>query len=251
MAVQCYQCRDLGLRGGCPKCGKILGKVSISRVEDVEIDVESTNRIIGEIPSEYKGKLWKKEELINDHREQLGIPKFDIYVDQLDKVHSIFRGGKIPNKSAIIISPRTYSKMTWAYSCLQLARQFNYKIFPILDTDQMKRDLINWTNKPSGVYSKGLWYSYEDFLTADILFLTVSKGQTRQASFEVIDQVIDIRSRMDRPTFIISRFSLAEMSGYDRKNRFNSILDKSGKKFGCRYPIVVQLTDETMKGVVN
>jgi hypothetical protein len=252
MSYECYVCNDgqYGLVDGvCPSCGKRFGKDGSDVKEKLDVREIASMKI----PREYRGVEWSSEELVADKRLLADNRKFNAYVEQLERVHELCKNGKQVPMSAIFVSPPGFSKMVWAYSCLQLAMKNNYKVFPVLDTQQMKRFLTICQEKPNNKFFKenDFNFDYEDFLTADILFLTVSKGYMRRGAWEVILQVIDERGRMDRPTLVISSVSISEFCGFDSFGRFNQSFDTSGRLLGYRNPVFVQLSDSTMVGTVR
>lgn len=64
------------------------------------------------------------------------------YLDQLEKINNIFVEKLLPQKSAFIIAPAGYSKMTFAYSCMQRALDAGFSVAPLLDTVELKRVLV-------------------------------------------------------------------------------------------------------------
>lgn len=241
---KCFTCRDgeIDLEGNCPECGRSY-HTGGEPLKDV-IVTEEYNRLY--IPKEYRGVVWDKEKLRQTHESLTGIDKhFEVFANSLEKIHNIFLEGRIPKNSMLIIAPRTFSKLTLAYSCLQLAYKHSYKIFPIMDTQQLKRFLTLSVERPTAPILKTYPFQYEDIMTADIMFLTISKGYDRNGSYEIVDQIIDMRSRMDKPTIIISRFSIKDMSGFDYFGRFASIINEHGQN--KRYPTFIQYTDNTMR----
>lgn len=243
---KCYRCRDKGEVGGCPKCGKIKGKAD--KVVKEQLIKQDYDKMY--IPKDYKGKVWRREVLDASKAELCREKKYLAFTEQLEKIHSMFLNGQVVNKSAIIVAPRTFSKMTWAYSCMQLAYKHGYKIFPIMDTAQMKRFVTIELERPNNNSFDIFKYKYEDLLMADVVFMTVSHGVSRYSAYETIDNIIDERSRMDKPTIVLSRYSCSEFCRFDTYKRFSSIIDKSGKEIGKRYPVFVQYTDNTMNAVL-
>lgn len=91
-------------------------------------------------------------------------------MDQLEKINNIFVEKLLPQKSAFIIAPAGYSKMTFAYSCMQRALDAGFSVAPLLDTVELKRVLV--------LASENVHYkidgriSYDDYIMADICFVT-------------------------------------------------------------------------------
>lgn len=240
--VGCKRCRDLGLDGGCPKCGKIKQFIPVSNIQKHGGLMDSDSKVIGSIPSYYVGLSWEKNQLVSSHKEIEGKNKFNIYVEQLCKIHDVFVSGKIPNKSAIIIAPRKFSKQIWANSCIQFGMKSGHKMLPVLSSNVLKRTLALMTERPRNNYLETLGYNFEDIITCDCLFVSIDSGWQRQSAYSLIDEVIGMRSQFDRPTIFISRFSIEEITKADYNKTFNSILDADNSVNRLRYPIVIQYT---------
>lgn len=67
----------------------------------------------------YRGIIWDGEILRHDKPELENDFVFDRFVKQLEKINAVFDSGLLTSKSAIIIAPAGFSKMTFAYSCMQ------------------------------------------------------------------------------------------------------------------------------------
>lgn len=240
---KCFACRDgeSGFIGKCPKCGKEY-HVHSEPLKDYIIEDEYSRMYV---PKAYRGVAWSIDTLNMTHADITGKKSYQTYASGLEKLHSIFISGRIPKNSIFIVAPQQFSKMTFAYSCLQLAYKNGHRIFPILDTQQLKRFLALSVDKPNSPLLKQYNYTYEDLLNADIVFITVAKGYSRNAGFEIIDQVIDMRSRNDKATIVLSRFTLNDISGFDYMGRFESIINE--QYVGKRYPVFIQYLDHTMR----
>ena len=241
----CFDCGGEGLVGKpCPTCGKIK-EVGIKLTDQKPAKIIENSEIM-EIPSQYVGVEWFKDKLIKCHADKECDMLFKNYAIQLDKVHSMFKEGFIPNKSGIIMAPRKYSKLTWAYSCMQLAKLHGFKVAPLLSTLEVHRLLVLGAYKPEKkLFNK---IDYDEYLTSEVVFVTVTKTGYCVDAFEVIDELVDIRTRLGLPTFIISRFDLKDMSKRDYKRSFESIIDYNNVENRIKYPIMVSYFENELKG---
>ena len=231
----CFTCGGEGFPDKvCPECGKEPARA-----------VETTPVYLGngtiDIPPQYRGVYWNSEHLEMDFRkkvpEKFGMSGatdygFVQYVRQLDKIHGIFQEGKIPQKSAIIIAPAGYSKMTFAYSCMQMASNAGFSVAPMLDTLELKRLLILAAdNVKYKLFDK---LSYDDYIMSDVVFVTVSKTYARYDAFTIIQELLDKRGRRGLASFIISRWDLKDLT----KDMDTLIAYGSGKSSDrAKYPV--------------
>lgn len=239
--VGCKRCRDLGLEGGCPKCGKVKQFIPVTNLQTHDGLMDSNDKVIGSIPKYYIGLVWNKNELVSTHKEMDGKNKFNIYVEQLDKVHNIFIDGKVPNKSAIIIAPRKFSKQIWANSCIQFGMESGHKMLPVMSSNILKRTMALMTDRPRNNYLETLGYNIEDIITCDCLFVSIDGGWQRQSAYSLIDELIGMRAQFDRPTIFLSRYPIDELTKMDYGKTFNSIFDADSTVNRLRYPILIQL----------
>lgn len=241
----CFMCGGFGfLDKTCPECGMEATRSSLNldKKENVEEFVEKIKGT--DIPAVYHGVFWNREILERDNKEKLkqynntGINDelFVRYCAQLEKINDIFASDQIPHKSAIIIAPAGYSKITFAYSCMQRALNAGFTVAPLLDTGELKRALILASENPKYLINKSL--SYDDYILSDVMFITVTKLYTRGEAFQVIEEVFDRRSRKGLSTFIISRFNLEEMSRNDNKGDFMAIKKIARDEY--KYPAIIQ-----------
>ena len=237
--IVCKQCRDRGLKGGCPRCGKVLEDIPVTILQNKD-GVVTDDMVIATIPIYYRGNVWNKNIVIDAHKELDGKNAFDKFVSQLDKIHNIFVDGKIPNKSAIIIAPRTFSKQTWANSCIQFGMKSGHKMMPVMSSNLIKRSMANMIEKPNNKFLENLGYNLEDILTADCLFVTIDSGWQHESAYAIIDEVMCMRSGFDRPTIFLSRFSIEELTKRDYNGTFNSAISASDDVNRLRYPAVIQ-----------
>ena len=238
----------------CPECGHAPAgsdsKLSqMSSFSQVKANTETT--LVEEGSAEivqpaYKGIFWNRRILENDNTEKLP-EKFDIagryndrlfvrFLDQLTKIDGIFKEGGIPNKSVYIIAPPGYSKTVFAYSCMQHALANGYSVAPLIDTIELKRLLVLASEKLDyKLYGR---FSYDDYMSSDVVFVTVTHTSYRYDAYSVLDELINRRARLGLATFVLSRYSLKTLYKWDKLGSLDSLKNSSSKD-GRKYPSVV------------
>jgi hypothetical protein len=215
----CFTCGNNGFEDKkCDECDREPKTLSLTKMEpkDVEKFVRQTKK--AEIPEEYIGNEWSSEIFKKYHPRNYADHLLEKYVSQLQKVHDMFYNGMIPSKGAIIIAPSTYSKVTWAFSCMQHAIRHGHTVAPMLDTMELKRVLVLAAEKPN--YKLYGHIDYDEYIMSDVMFITVTKTEHRRGSFGVIQEILDRRSRKGLGTFIISEVSLEVIAEWDNTNNF-------------------------------
>lgn len=217
----CGRCGGVNISDSpCPECG-LLPKSS--KIKETVQDISQISDKIDslKIPKFYLGKNWSAEMFWSSHENRRRDKLVCNFLDQMEKVHTMFKNGTIPQRSAIFIAPADYSKLIFAHSCMQYALKYGYTVAPILDTLELKRLFILSSEKPNHTY---LGLNYEDYINADILFFTVTKTEYRRAAYSVIVELLDKRSRRGKCTIGISRYTVYELSHWDVSNDFRQIL---------------------------
>ena len=217
----------------CPECGFMFNAQKKPKsVVSTETSAESPLCI----PRHYKDKVWSKSVLLDDKRNDVNQNDLHKYANLLETIHNSFMKGKLPPRSAIIIAPPRYSKVTWAYSCMQVAEEKGLTVAPLLDTIELKRFLLLAPERPFHKIYKMM--DYEEYVTADVCFITVTKSYKYQEAFSIILELLDIRSRKGLPTYIISRFSLNQLSGWDSNNHFLAIREDYYNEDPYKFPTI-------------
>ena len=214
----CGTCAGLGfLDRVCPECGFDGKSVPLTKqdVTSLVLELEKCN-----VPRNYFGKNWSSDIFWVSHNNSRGNRLVESYVSQLEKVHEIFSSGQLPNRSVLFLAPSGHSKLTWAYSCMQHALKAGFKVAPMLDTLEIKRLFILSSEMPSRVMT-GI--DYETYISADVCFFTVIKSEQRRNSFSVIQDLLDKRNRRGLTTVGLSRYSISEISSWDRSGDFRKI----------------------------
>ena len=244
----CFTCGNKGFPDKiCPECGRepTRSSLNLDRHPNVENFIRKTSWSM--IPAKYQGIFWNREILEREYSaklskyNELGYDDklFIKYLDQLEKINNIFVEKLLPQKSAFIIAPAGYSKMTFAYSCMQRALDAGFSVAPLLDTVELKRVLV--------LASENVHYkidgriSYDDYIMADICFVTVTKLYTRTEAYQVIQELLDRRSRRGLCTFVLSRFSLNEIAKEDKRHSFEVVKRISDDSY--KYPAIVSYAE--------
>lgn len=240
----CFVCGGNGFNDkDCPSCNKIANNKSLN------LDLrEDTTEFVAKIdsfgiPGKYRGIVWDAEMLKNTKQGKLNDHNFLRFAEQLQKINNLFVKGLLSPKSAIIIAPAGYSKMTFAYSCMQRALDNGFSVAPLLDTIELKRLLVLASENP--IYKLYNTISYDEYLMSDVMFVTVTKMKQRSWAYEVIQEILDRRTRKGLSTFIISRYNLAEMSQRDYSNQFDALASAVSED-SFKYPAVI-LYEEIFK----
>lgn len=238
---RCYRCGgeydERYIETPCPECGNIYGKQEVNLttlIRDDKVFLDTIKSL--DIPKEYANNIWTKDVLEKDKSEDKGLRNFQAFTEQLERIHNIFAQGLIPSKSALIIAPISYSKVTWAYSCMQYAVQHELSVAPMLDTVELKRLFLLSSEKPN---FKMFGLTYEDYIEKDICFVTVTKSDYVGNSWQTILDILDKRSRKGLPTFIISRYGVDAISRWDYDGQFKTLLEQGGTRNFLKYPAII------------
>lgn len=225
--VSCGRCGGINnTKEVCPECGLAPNRQKSRMVTNVSLD---------EIPNYYKGKVWSSKQFWRYHTDKVDNYLYKDLITQMEKVHNSFREGKLPTRSGIFTSPPGTSKLTWCYSCLQLALHYGMSVAPIMDTAELKRMLVMSTER-SYNYS-GL--TLDDFLRKDVVFISVTKTEQRRGSASVIVDLLDKRARLGKPTFFVSRYSIHELSYWDKSNDFLQIKSNEDSGDPLKVPSII------------
>lgn len=244
----CFTCGGLGFEDKvCPECGREPKTISLNLDRMVNTD-ELVKKFEGvDIPNNYHGIFWSKEQLEATHKDKLPTrynpdsakpddQLFVNYCSQLDKINRVFSDNRIPHKSAIIVAPAGYSKITFAYSCMQRALNAGFTVAPLLDTAEVKRALVLASENVHYKINKSI--TYDDYIMSDVMFVTVTKLYCRNEAYQIIEELFDRRSRKGLSTIFLSRYELAELSKSDYTGNFQAITLDSND--GFKYPAIIQ-----------
>lgn len=237
----CFVCGNAGFPDkDCPSCGREakIKSMNLDFRDDAEKYVTQAGMQV--IPDHYKGVIWSGEVLKSTKSDLENDLNFQSFVQGLESINAVFAKGLLSRQSAIIIAPAGFSKMTFAFSCMQRAVDNGFTVAPLLDTVEIKRLLTLAGDNPNYKACKSI--NYDEYIVADVLFATVTKLAAREWAFETIQELIDRRARKGLSTFIISRYDLAEISKKDYANQFAATATAVSDD-GCKYPAVIRYKD--------
>lgn len=237
----CFVCGNHGfLDKVCESCGREPTKESMNLDKKDDVDSFVSKISANGIPDSYRGIVWSAEFLKSTKPGKEKDYNFQRFINSLERINDVFAKGVLSRKSAIIIAPAGYSKMTFAYSCMQRAIDNGYSVAPLLDTIEIKRLLFLASENPN--YRMYHEIQYDDYIMSDVLFATVTKLQQHEWAYETIQELIDRRARKGLATFIISRYDLAEISKKDYANQFSAIATAYSDD-NYKYPAVIKYVD--------
>lgn len=228
----CLTCRGKGLLGGCPACGKELPTEAPVKLLEPQI-LEACA-----IPSHYQGLTWSKQAFLDSHQDAKAKNLVERYAEQLTRIYTIFCKGEIPNKSFFVIAPKNMGKQTWAYCCLQEAMRHSHSVVPIIDNTQYKRLNIISSDRINSKYLKNQDYTIDDYNTADVMFLTIDPDNF-QSSYRTVESILSKRSRAGKPTFILSRYTLEQMSLPDYTGTFSRNIVATQLQDRNKYTLII------------
>lgn len=229
MAI-CFYCGNKG----CDKCG--------INPDSLKVAPQKKEKFIrraqfSQIPEQYIGVVWNKDILEKSHPNLNNI-NFKEYCSRLDTMHNFFKDGLVPAVSAFIHAPSNMGKTILAYSCMQHALNKGIKVAPLIDTLELKRLLTLGGDNPSWkLYN---YIDHDNYITSPVCFVTVTKLDKHMEAYTVILELLSRRSRLGLPTFILSKFSLREISQNCIDSNYDSIIDERGNGDPYKYPTIIE-----------
>lgn len=231
----CMACGNHGAPGGCPSCGKDSDKLNIEEPKKKDFIVKSR---FSSIPDQYIGKVWSKQTLLDNNPKRCEDFNFLGFCDSLEVFHNKFVDGEFYGKSVFFSAPSKTSKTILAYSCMQFALKIGLTVAPIIDTLELKRLLVNSAFSDS--YKINRYITYDDYITRDIVFIFVTKTDYFTDAFTTILDVLSRRSRLGLPTFIMSKFSLRDISQDSIDKNYSQLLDSFVGEDPLKYPVIIE-----------
>ena len=233
----CFKCGDYGIEGGCPKCGKDTNNmINLEAMTEVNAFADKCDE--SDIPHKFIGNLWNKSLVEIDQEQYASNPSFKRFLSNCEKLHDSFMNGNPISTSLYLFSPPRFGKEYLVYSCMQLALNAGLKIAPYLDTIELKRLLILGGQNPNyKLYGK---INYDDYMMADVVFVRVTNTSYVKDAYSILLELISRRSRLNRPTYIISELTLKELTKESNHFIANSWSDVSAVGLNkLKYPAVV------------
>lgn len=234
----CSDCGNHGQEGGCPTCGRQENQITLQDIDQKEVKQFLSRSSYINIPEQMIGVDWSKAVFWESKPSDMKKDKWlQTYVDSLDKVHDMFRSGLIYGQSLMVISPPTFSKETWAFSCMQNALFHKHSVAPLLDTFECKRLLVLSGENPH--YKLNHKYGYDDWITADVMFVSITKTQyCREASF-VIRELLTRRSRQGLGVIFLSEYPIDVLNQAEGLNQ--DAMQATGLRINkLKYPALIE-----------
>jgi hypothetical protein len=119
---------------------------------------------------------------------------------------------------------------------MQYALKAGFSVAPLFDTSEVKR-LFVLSSETANFRLSGI--DYESYIDSDVCFFTVVKTEFRRNSYSVIMDLLDKRNRRGLDTWGISRFSMAEMSSWDKTGDFSKLNVVYPEENGCKVPAII------------
>jgi hypothetical protein len=246
---ECIECGGFGFDAiPCSSCGKKKGTLDLTSMTGNTMQKFLSKIGSLGIPDHYKGIEWTSQTF---WRTKVETAKLDgnlvKFVERLEKFHNIFGQGMIPSDSLVIISPGTLSKVVLAHSCMQLAVQAGHTVAPLLDTVEVKRLMVLAGERPGYKLYKTI--DYDEWLMSSVMFVTVTKTEYAEEASQIMQELLDTRSRKGLPTFFLSRYPMSVLSKKDKSNAFNRHVSLMGTFDKLKYPAVIEYVEYFKKGV--
>lgn len=205
----CMTCGGYGFEGGCKDCGKdSTPSIELAEITSPEKFVRKCEWNL--IPHEYIGLKWDKAYLEAEYGDKVKNLNVARYLDQCHKFHEVFMNGKILNKSFYFFAPPRFGKDILAFSCMQFAQKNGLSVAPYLDTMDVKRLMVLGAENPK--YKILGRINYDDYITSDVLFVTVTKTSYLKESYFTILELLSKRSRYGLPTYFMSEYSIEDLT---------------------------------------
>lgn len=205
----CVKCGNYGMPNGCPRCGKDSNNsIDLETMIDVDKFIEKCDDI--EIPHKYVGISWKRSLVEVDHEEYANIPTFKRFLENCEKLHNSFVDGNPIANSVYLYSPPRFGKENLVYSCMQYAMNNGLTVAPYLDTIEVKRLLVLGGMNPS--YKLYGMVDHDTYVKADVAFVRVTQTSYAKDAYSTLLELVSRRSRLNRPTYIISELTLKELT---------------------------------------
>lgn len=213
----CTSCGNKGTKEGCPECGR---EHKILYQDKTENQIASTlgylEKVI-RIPEGYLGNRFVKQVLMDEYTGKKR-EEYRKYIDNLDMYIEIFRNGRLPQRSTFVASPTGNGKKVMAYTCMELANDNNYTISPILSTLD-----ISFIIKQSIEFKPDFKFNgvgYMDLYEIDFLVVQISHTDYKYESYKVIQELLNMRTRYNKSTLVLSDFGIDTITDWDDQYNF-------------------------------
>jgi hypothetical protein len=240
----CFDCGNQGFEDKvCSGCGRQPKSLNLSHKDEKEaVSFVKKARFL-KIPEEYISETWSADKFRRLYKGKNNDGKLNMYLEKeyLEKIellHNHFSQGFIPRKGALIIAPAYHSKRTLAFSCMQLALDHGHTIAPLLTTLELKRLIVLSAENPR--YKMFNEISFDDYIMADIVFVTVTQTEQHKNAYSVLEEIFSMRSAKGLTTIGLSRYTLEELSTWDRKNNLVKLRGLEPEANYKKFPSIIE-----------
>lgn len=234
--MKCTKCFGLGLPSGCPKCGIDSNLKTISLDSTDESNLPLQIQLTELVPDAYKGRYW------SPNTDSPNI-KFKKVQDIMLRVYQLCSSGRIPGFSLFISGSQKLEKELFVYSCMQQLLIHNFSVVPFMSTLELRRVMRVTQYNPKYKFLDK--WTYDKIISSDVLFLTVTHlSEDRHTDISLLQEVLDTRSRLNKPTIIVSDYSLESMVSYYGSKEYLLIFNTDSTRDTLRYPFIVQSGEE-------
>lgn len=230
----------------CAQCGREAKSLNIDTLTESMAEELAHKLKVLNIPDEFLAVSWSKEIFWNNNSSRRN-PSLDKFVNNLDTIHQHFVDGGLYNKSALIIAPTTYSKVTFVTSCMTHAVKNGFKVAPMLSTLEANRLLHLSCGHKYNYKVYGM--DYDTFMDNDLVVLTVSKTEARFDAAGVIKEFLSIRGARGKITLIISEFSLDVIARFYGVENIKPLFVPRMEENLKRYPVLVEYSRNVEKNI--
>jgi hypothetical protein len=249
----CFDCGNEGPSEEdkvCPGCKREYAGLGLEHKPEEFLTgfIEKSNKL--GIPSHYVGNEWSRDMFAATY----GIPQearenethpLMVYLQKLHNIHEVFKRGELPPASAMILADVGTSKATWVHSCMSHALANGYTVAPYFDTVEVNR-VLNVNAQINKIHTyKGL--TAEDYISRDVLFMCVTKGQHRKDAWSIIMDVLSKRSRKGLGSIITSSFGFHTLHMNDNTGTFHRLSKVGGKEDPMKFPQLISYFDTEVR----
>lgn len=166
------------------------------------------------VPKDYRGIHFMKECLPEDLGSE--------YIDTMDTIYKSIIDLEAKHRNYLIASPPNSGKTTLCYSAIQALYAQNVPTFPLLDTGELKRTMLDIDNGIRSLILEGMDANTEFIYTAPMLFVKIPNLVTF-STIDTILTILDRRTRRSNNTLFIYNGTWEELLNIDKKHKLSNI----------------------------
>lgn len=235
--IFCTTCGNEGKEGGCPKCGKEVKPLYDGKSEEVVAKTIGFLENVIKVPEEYLGNRFTKQVLLDDNRSNMN-EDLRTYADNLERYLEIFKNGGLPKRSTMVMSPTGYAKKVLAYSCIEIANDNRFSVSPLLSTIDIAFIMRQAADFNPNFKFNGV--GYMDLYYLDFMVVQVAHTDFKYDSYKILQELLNMRSRMNKTTLILSDFGLNIISDWDDQQNFVRLFQAGYMDNKKLYPSIIE-----------